>query len=186
MKKSITAFIIAFILLITNVICMAEENSIKDATYEYLFANLLDVISTDGSNNTLKLQNATVWRVNDTLAGFMFEGDDWQITGEAITETGVIYKINARLPYNVAGIFATRMIAYTLSEVSTWDVFTSTYTDENTILNTTPMNHYVNTLNSGNSSTMIFEFTRIVSLDLNDNTNAFNMVNTIKTMQDVK
>lgn len=187
MKKLIT-IVLAIAMIMTAAISFAEstDNKAKDATYEYLFSNLLDVVSTDGSNSTLKLQNATVWKVNDSLAGFMFEGDEWIVIGEAFIENGLIYKINARFPYNVAGILATRLIAYTLSEMPSWDMFTANYTSEDAILTATPMKHYVNTLNSGNTTTMIFEFTRIVDINLNDQNNAFNMANTIKTMQNIQ
>lgn len=183
MLKKIVSIVIAMILVLVCVTSLSESVSIKDATYEYLFANLLNVMSTNEQENFLKLQNATVWKVNGSLAGFMFEGDNWSITGEAMIDTGLIYKINARLPYNIAGILATRLIAYTLSEEADWDVFTEKYTNDDVILAETPMAHYANTLNSGNSTTMIYEFTRTINLDLNNNANLFDMKNTIMTMQ---
>ena len=183
MKKAFISVVLVVVFCFVSVIASAESVSAIDATYEYLFANLLHVMSMDGQNDTIKLQNATVWKINDSMAGFMFEGDDWNIIGEALMDTGLIYKVNARLPFTYAGILATRLIAYTLSEESDWDAFVAAYTTDDSILAEKQMAHYVNTLNSGNATTMIYEFTRTTNLDLNNNANAFNMKDTILTMQ---
>ena len=186
MKKTILSIAFALIFCLVSVAATAESVSTIDATYEYLFANLLHVMSVDGQNDTVKLQNATVWKVNDSMAGFMFEGDDWNIMGEAMIDTGLIYKVSARLPFTYAGILATRLIAFTLSEEPDWDAFVENYTTDDTILAEKPLVHYVNTLNSGNSKTMIFEFTRTTNLDLNNAANAFNMKETISAMQAIQ
>ena len=165
---------------------IAETATDVDITYKYLYMNILSALKTEeenGNDNRLNVTCATVWKKNDEKAGFSFEGDDWMIYGEANMDTGVITHIMCKLPYDESGLIATYIVAFTLSGMTSTDEFFSKYAGENTILKNEAFPNYVNTLDAGNETTMVYEFTRIGSESLNNEANKCYMAELIKSLQ---
>ena len=182
MKKAI-AFILMIILVCAS--ATAENAAVtSDVTYRTLYSNMIQgVTEDDNSDSQLKIENATVWKLSDEIAGFAFQGDGWQITGEADMKTGIITRLFCRLPYTQAGILMTYVTAYVLSEETTPDEFIDKYVGENSLLNGKPFPHYVNTLDAGNDDNIVYEFTRVGSMTLEQENNACEMRPLIEQIQ---
>lgn len=179
--------VVAVILMIMLVcVSAAADNAAakSDVTYRTLYSNIIQgVTENDGSDSQLRIENATVWKISDDLAGFAFQGDGWQITGEADMNTGIIMRLLCRLPYTQAGMLMTYVTAYVLSEETTPDDFISKYVGENSMLNGNPFPHYANTLDAGNEDNIVYEFTRIGSMTLEQESNACEMKPLIEQIQ---
>ena len=157
-----------------------------DATYKTLYENIYRGLSTDEDSQTdsqLKINVATVWKINDALAGFMFKGADWMLYGEAEMTTGLVKNVFCKLPYNNAGILMTYMVAFTLSGLTSTDEFIKTYIGSDTLLNGTPFPDYKNILDAGNDQYMVYEFERSGEYVLYNAENACDMSGLIASLQ---
>lgn len=184
MKKIVTLLLIA-VMLCSVALSYGESVNTSDVTYKTLYTNMIQAMKDNsaGTEDQLIVENATVWKISDTLAGFAFQGEDWQIFGEADMETGIVSRLFCRLPYTKAGLLMTYMTAYVLSEEPTPNDFISNYVGEDSLLNGKPFPHYANTLDAGNESTLVYEFTRTGSFDLVSPDNKCEMKQLIEQIQ---
>ena len=99
--KKILALLTVSVLLLCIIFSASAEDSVHDPTYRFLYSNLLSALESPDSPDTglLKAETATVWNSSNDLAGFLFEGQDWSIRGEADKKTGIITRILCRFPY---------------------------------------------------------------------------------------
>lgn len=183
--KKVVSLLIVVVMLCTVALSFGENVSSPDVTFKTLYTNMVQAMkdSSGGSEEQLMVENATVWKISDTLAGFAFQGSDWQIFGEADMETGIILRLFCRLPYTKAGLLMTYMTAYVLSEEPTPSDFISNYVGDNSLLNGKPFPHYANTLDAGNESTLVYEFTRTGGYELADPENKCEMKQLIDQIQ---
>ena len=182
MKKMI-AFIAIAVMLFSVSIAESNEKA-TDVTYRTLYNVLSQGMKTDeGTEDQLRVEDATVWKINDSKAGFTFQGHDWFVLGEADMETGVILKLTCKLPYSAAGIIMTYMTTMVLSEEVSADAYIQKYVGENSLLNGNSFPHYENTLDAGNADNIVYEFTRVGSYDLTDENNRCDMKQLIQQLQ---
>jgi hypothetical protein len=181
MKKAVA---IVILLVFVCTMAFAEESAQRDVTYRTLYNSMIQgVREDDGTDTQLKIENATVWKLSDEIAGFTFQGEGWQIIGEADMETGIITRLFCRLPYTEAGLLMTYVTAFVLSEETSTETFISKYVGEKSLLNGNPFPHYVNTLDAGNEENIVYEFTRVGSMALENEENRCEMKTLIEQIQ---
>ena len=184
--KKIIALISIAVLIICTVFSATAEDSVHDPTYRFLYENLLAALESPESqnrNDLLKAETATVWNCSTDLAGFLFEGQGWSIRGEADKKTGIITRILCRLPYTNSGFMAAYAVLFTISgEEKAFD-FLQKYVPEDALLNNIPFPDYLNTLDAGNTDTLIFEFVRTGPMELIHSDNTCDMTSLISAMQ---
>ncbi len=183
--KKIAAIVIVLVSLCSVVLSNAESTNAADITYKTLYECMLQAMkdTDDNADDMLVVENATVWKVSDDLAGFSFQGPDWQVFGETDMTTGIITRLFCRMPYTKAGLMMTYMTAYVLSEESSPTEFISNYVGENSMLTGKPFPHYANTLDAGNETTIVYEFTRVGSVSLENPENQCDMTQLIAKIQ---
>ena len=183
--KKILALLTVSVLLLCIIFSASAEDSVHDPTYRFLYSNLLSALESPDSPDTglLKAETATVWNSSNDLAGFLFEGQDWSIRGEADKKTGIITRILCRFPYISNGFMAAYAVLFTISGEEKAADFLKKYVPEDALLNGTPFPDYLNTLDAGNADTLIFEFIRTGPAELANPDNACDMNSLIRTMQ---
>ena len=183
MKKLIS--VLLTIILLIGVASAEEPSQATDVTYKTLYYSVMEAVKEDASNteNRLVIKDIAVWRINDNLAGFSFQGDDWLVYGEADMTTGIVKNVLCDLPYTNAGIMMTYMVCFALSEETTTSAFIDKYAGENSILSSKPFPNYVNVVDAGNDHTIVYGFKRDGESSLNNEANACNMRTFIEKVQ---
>lgn len=178
-------FIILVVLLLLTVTAFAEPQTIADATYQRLYNQVVSCLGNQSEdNNSLPIRYATLWKNTDTIAGFLFEGDEWYVMGEADTGTGIITRIRCRLPFTSDGLLMTYAILYAISGEQDPLAFAERYIPDDGILSDIPFPEYENIVDAGTEDSFIFEFVRSAAIGLHDNSNAFPMNSLIMQMQE--
>lgn len=181
--KKLIAVLLAIVLLLG--LASAEESSRTDVTYKVLYYSIMEAAKEDANNsgNHLIIKDISVWRINDKMAGFSFQGDEWLIYGEADMQTGIVTDVLCELPYTNAGIMMTYMVCFALSEETTTNAFIDKYAGEKSILSGKPFPNYENVLDAGNESAIVYGFKRTGDLSLNSEANACDMRTLIEQVQ---
>lgn len=183
MKKTVLIFM-AFILMLCSV-AVSESSESVDVTYRTLYNVMIQAMKDidEGETDKLVVKNATVWKINNDTAGFSFQGSEWLVYGEADMQTGIITRLLCRLPYTEAGLIMTYMTTMVLSEEKSTDAFIEKYVGEKSLLNGKSFPHYENTLDAGNASNIVYEFTRLGSISLENENNRCDMRSLIDQIQ---
>lgn len=186
MKKFLCSILTVMLAICMLVMVNAENNELCDSTFRELYNNIYQCLDVDGTTDgsLLSAEIATVWKANEDNAGFMFQGNGWNVYGLADMKTGIIKKVFCRLPYNQAGLLMACAINYTISGEMTADQFALKYMGDDMLLNGEPFPEYENTLDAGSEDAIIFEFTRTTDCVLRNEDNACEMSNIIKSMQE--
>lgn len=181
--KKLIAILITVMLLFG--IASAEETLKTDVTYKTLYYSIMEAVKEDAGSaeNRLVIKNITIWRINDSLAGFSFQGDDWMIYGEADMATGIVTNVLCELPYTNAGVMMTYMVCFALSEETTTSAFIENYKGENSILSGKAFPNYKNVVDAGNEHTIVYGFKRDGEASLNNEANACDMRTLIEKVQ---
>ena len=161
----------------------APNTEAVDVTYKALYLALMESIKEKGDENFLTISDLSVWKINDTLAGFSFQGEGWLIYGEADMNTGIIKKILCDIPYTKAGLMTIYMVAYVLSEEADANVFISKYAGEDSVLKNEPFPNYAVESDAGNETTVVCSFVRTGEITLKNEENACDMKPLIESIQ---